>query len=75
MATVDAEKKLQERVLRWLKEDLGYIYKGNLEAIDNTPIKEEWLRDNLKRRGYTDEVIKTAIRELVNCVKIGRAHV
>lgn len=68
MATVDAEKKLQERVLRWLKEDLGYIYKGNLEAIDNTPIKEEWLRDNLKRRGYTDEVIKTAIRELVNCV-------
>lgn len=41
MATVDAEKKLQERVLRWLKEDLGYIYKGNLEAIDNTPIKEE----------------------------------
>lgn len=68
MATVDAEKKLQERVLHWLKDDLGYIYKGNLEAVDNTPVKEEWLRDNLKRRGYSDDVIKTAVRELVNCV-------
>ena len=37
MATVDAEKKLQKRVLHWLVDDLGYTYLGNLEDIDNTP--------------------------------------
>ena len=26
MATVDAEKKLQNRVLHWLVDDLGYTY-------------------------------------------------
>ena len=34
MATVDAEKKLQGRVLHWLTDDLGYKYLGNLEDID-----------------------------------------
>lgn len=36
MATVDAEKKLQKRVLGWLVNDLGYTYLGNLEDVDNT---------------------------------------
>ena len=64
MATVDAEKKLQNRVLHWLVDDLGYTYLGNLEDIDNTPVKEELLKANLKKRGYTDDQIKTAISEL-----------
>lgn len=29
MATVDAEKKLQKRVLGWLVNDLGYTYLGS----------------------------------------------
>ena len=41
MATVDAEKKLQNRVPHWLVDDLEYTYLGNLEDIDNTPVKEE----------------------------------
>ena len=65
MATVDAEKKLQNRVLHWLVDDLGYTYLGNLEDIDNTPVKEELLKANLKKRGYTDDQIKTAVSELV----------
>ena len=68
MATVDAEKKLQNRVLHWLVDDLGYTYLGNLEDIDNTPVKEELLKANLKKRGYTDDQIKTAISELVGKV-------
>lgn len=68
MATVDAEKKLQHRVLHWLVDDLGYTYLGNLEDIDNTPVKEELLRANLKKRGYTDDQIKVAISELVGKV-------
>ncbi|WP_416200569.1 MAG: Type I site-specific restriction-modification system, R (restriction) subunit and related helicases [Thermocaproicibacter melissae] len=66
MATVDAEKKLQNRVLHWLVDDLGYTYLGNLEDIDNTPVKEELLRANLKKRGYSDDQIKIAINELVS---------
>lgn len=68
MATVDAEKKLQNRVLHWLVDDLGYTYLGNLEDLDNTPVKEELLKANLKKRGYTDDQIKTAISELVSKV-------
>lgn len=68
MATVDAEKKLQNRVLHWLVDDLGYTYLGNLEDKDNTPVKEELLKANLKKRGYTDDQIKTAISELVGKV-------
>lgn len=61
---VDPEKKLQNRVLHWLVDDLGYTYLGNLEDIDNTPIKEELLKKNLKKRGYSDDQIKTAVSEL-----------
>lgn len=64
MVTVDAEKKLQSRVLHWLIDDLGYTYLGNLEDINNTPIKEELLKKNLSKRGYTNEQIKFAIAEL-----------
>lgn len=66
MATVDAEKKLQNRVLHWLVDDLEYTYLGNLEDIDNTPVKEELLRANLKKRGYGDDQIKIAINELIS---------
>lgn len=68
MATVDAEKKLQNRVLHWLVNDLGYKYLGNLEDMDNTPVKEDLLKENLKRRGYTDDQIKIAITELLSKV-------
>lgn len=68
MATVDAEKKLQKRVLHWLVNDLGYTYLGNLEDIDNTPVKEDLLKANLKKRGYSDDQIKTAISELLSKV-------
>lgn len=64
MVTVDAEKKLQNRVLHWLIDDLGYTYLGNLEEYNNTPIKEELLKKNLSNRGYTNDQIKFAIAEL-----------
>ena len=69
MVTVDAEKNVQDRVLRWLVDDLGYADMGNFSGQDNTPVKEEWLKANLKKRGYTDDQIKTAVKELVDEVK------
>ena len=35
MDNVDAERKLQNRVLKWLEDDLGYTYIGNLEDTGN----------------------------------------
>ena len=35
---VDAEKKLQKRVLHCLIDNLEYTYLGDLTVLDNTPI-------------------------------------
>lgn len=69
--SVDLERKLQNKVLHWLtdkEEDggLGYIYLGNLEEQDNTPIREDLLIKNLAKRGYSKEQITKAVSELVN---------
>ena len=66
MVTVDAEKKLQNRVLHWLIDDLGYTFLGNLEDVDNTPVRVDLLRKHLQERGYTSEQIGKAISELTN---------
>jgi type I restriction enzyme R subunit len=69
--SVDLERKLQNKVLHWLvgsEQDggLGYTYLGNLEDIDNTPVKEDLLKKNLEKRGYTKDQISKAATELVN---------
>ncbi len=62
--SVDSERKLQNKVKHWLIDDLGYIFLGNLEDRHNTPVKEELLTANLKKRGYKKEQITKAIAEL-----------
>ena len=62
---VDSERILQDKVIHWL-EELGYKYLGNLMNEDNTPIKADLLERNLQRRGYSDNVIKIAVQELVS---------
>lgn len=62
--SVDSERKLQNKVKHWLIDDLGYIFLGNLEDRHNTPVKEELLIANLKKRGYKKEQIAKAIAEL-----------
>ncbi|MEK5392995.1 HsdR family type I site-specific deoxyribonuclease [Margalitia sp. FSL K6-0131] len=67
--SVDLERKLQNKVLHWLIDEekdggLGYTYLGNLEDQDNTPVKEDLLKKNLEKRGYTKEQISKAVNEL-----------
>lgn len=62
--SVDSERKLQNKVKHWLIDDLGYIFLGNLEDRFNTPVKDELLAANLKKRGYKKEQITKAIAEL-----------
>ena len=69
MVSVDAEKKLQKRVLHCLTHDLGYTYLGDLTELDNSSIKEDLLKENLKKRGYSDDLIKKSINKLVNASK------
>ena len=65
---VDVERKLQNKVLHWLIDDLGYTFLGNLEDQNNTPVKEDLLRKNLLKRGYKKEQIDKALNELHNRV-------
>lgn len=62
--SVDKEKKLQKRVLKILKDELGYRYIGNLEDVDNKSIREDDLIKNLKKRGYSSQLIKLALNEV-----------
>jgi len=67
---VDLERKVQNKVLHWLTDEekdggLGYEYLGDFSDQDNTPIKEDLLKENLDKRGYTKEQISRAITELV----------
>lgn len=64
--SVDPEIKLQKRILKWLVDDLKYTYLGNLEDQENTSIKENLLRANLEKRGYSKTLIDVAIKELID---------
>lgn len=66
--SVDSERKLQNKVKHWLIDDLGYIFLGNLEDRNNTPVKEELLIASLKKRGYKKEQITKAVAELHSVV-------
>ena len=61
---VDVERKLQNRVIHWLRDELGYMFIGDLTDQNNEPINEKLLRKNLVKRGYSRDVIKRAIRDI-----------
>ena len=63
MSTVgQVEKKTQERVVAFFKDQLGYGYLGNwLERADNKNIELDILRSYLERQGYTEVLISKAI--------------
>jgi type I restriction enzyme R subunit len=59
------ERATQNRVVKLLREQLGYTYLGNWEErLDNSNIEERYLRPFLKRQGYSDTLISRALREL-----------
>jgi len=59
------ERATQNRVVKLLREQLGYTYLGNWEVRqDNSNIEERYLRTFLKRQGYSDALISKALYEL-----------
>src|SRR6266516_2528231 len=66
MSTVgQIERATQNRVVKLLREQLGYTYLGNWEVRqDNSNIEERYLRPFLKKKRYSDALISKALYEL-----------
>ena len=59
------ERKTQDRVVKLFSDSLGYEYLENWEERkDNRNIEKEYLRDYLKKKGYSDTIIDRALYKL-----------
>lgn len=66
------ERKVQEHVIKLLSDRLGYRYLGNWEYRDgNANIEVELLTQNLKGRGYSDNLINRAVAKLQSDASLG----
>lgn len=76
MSTVgQRERMAQNRVVRFFQNRLGYAYGGNWEERSgNSNIEQAYLRENLRSRGYDDEIIRRAINALLKAAAVGGAR-
>jgi len=65
------ERRAQERVVKLLHEHLDYDYLGNWEYRENSNIEVELLWQNLKARGYEDNLINKALDKLKSDASLG----
>jgi type I restriction enzyme R subunit len=69
------ERLAQNRVVKHFKEALGFDYLGNWESRPgNSNIEVELLHQNLKARGYDDNLINRAIDHLKKDASLGGGH-
>ncbi len=69
------ERKAQERVVKLFQEQLHYDYLGNWEYRDsNSNIEQQLLIQNLKARGYDDNLINRALDKLAKAAAVGAGH-
>jgi type I restriction enzyme R subunit len=68
----DPERKAQNRLVKLYKEQLGYDYLGNWQYDrENSNIEVDYLTQNLKARGYGDDVITRAVYQLQKAAAVG----
>lgn len=60
----DSERKTQNRVIDFFRDQLQYTYLGNLQSCENSNIIQDCLYANLIRREYTPVAAKKAIKLL-----------
>lgn len=69
------ERKAQERVVKLFQEQLGYEYLGNWEYREgNSNIETDLLVQNLKARGYNDNLITRTLDQLGKAASVGTGH-
>jgi type I restriction enzyme R subunit len=69
------EGKTQKRVLKLLHEQLGYEYLGNWAGREhNSNVETELLVQNLRARGYDDNMINRGLDQLGKAASVGAGH-
>ena len=69
------ERKAQDRVVKLFSEQLGYEYLGNWEYREgNSNVEVDLLTQNLKARGYDDNLITRALDQLGKAASVGGGH-
>lgn len=69
------EGKTQKRVLKLLQEQLGYEYLGNWAGREhNSNVETELLVQNLRARGYDDNMINRGLDQLGKAASVGAGH-
>lgn len=58
------ERRTQTRILDLFVKDLGYKYLGNWEKRENSNVETGLLTNFLKKKGYSNEIIKKTIFKL-----------
>lgn len=72
MSTVgQVERKAQDRVVKLIREQLGYIYGGNREDKENSNVDEARLRASFASRGYDEEITNRAVAQLLTAASLG----
>ncbi|MGP9489254.1 type I restriction endonuclease subunit R [Glutamicibacter sp. AOP33-2CA-4] len=73
MSTVgQVERRTQDRVVELFQDQLGYEYIGNWEyREDNSHIETDLLAQNLRARGYDDNLINKAVEQLKKDASLG----
>lgn len=69
------ERKAQNRVVALFRDQLGYEYLGNWEYREgNSNVETELLAQNLRARGYDDNLINRALDQLGKAASVGAGH-
>ncbi|MGB3602673.1 type I restriction endonuclease subunit R [Gordonia sp. (in: high G+C Gram-positive bacteria)] len=69
------ERKAQNRVVALFRDQLGYEYLGNWEYREgNANVETELLTQNLRARGYDDNLINRALDQLGKAASVGAGH-
>lgn len=69
------ERKTQDRVVKLFREALGYNYLGNWEyRAGNVNVEVEMLTQNLRARGYDDNLITRTLDQLGKAASVGAGH-
>lgn len=69
------ERRVQNRVVALFRDRLGYEYKGDYsDRPDNANVEWDWLRANLAKRGYEEELVARVVFELERAKGISSGH-
>ena len=69
MSVGQVERKTQDRVVKLFSEKLDYTYLGNWHDREgNSNLEETYLRQYLKRKGYSDDLINRAVTGFIKAI-------